>query len=585
MANNNALYNAVIAGVMGGTESRRWLLSTLAADYAEEAAVAAAVATQIDSLIPAGTPTDSQVNLLSSLTQAVFADRTATSITPSEYTSISQAVVAAYNQVSTALLSGGAGVSSKYTISVANSSSLATMAASNGDLAFETSRLGVWLFVSGSALPANARKVVAGIGGQWLRLYIAQPFYEGQTTWSIGGASANDQNTGIDDANALASYEEFYFRVGGYWANFYNGISIRVLSDLNEIIEVGPMMWANNSFRVLGVPTATPYTGTISAVTAISPATQQPLQITDAGIAAVGGWAAQLGNRIRLTSGANINSVFYPVKDLGGNVARCTNAMAAIDPTGNPSSAPAQITPGVGDTYVIETLPRIQGIITQTNKPRGTIPSIYATVFDSLDIRADLFGAVFYITNNDAFSYVSRCQIRPNLFVTLGDSSQMVDCMFLPIAQPFFIGREFRIAGGGMLGAFAVDARPGPLLLAREFIFQGSSLLVSGNPGFGLAGGELARGGFCIFDAVGDALRLDPGSTVKQGAGALVWGSGNTGFGIRANNGSRYVIGSAVAADKPILTGASGDTQISGVTVPYANIPQYDAQNGGGIVQ
>ena len=105
--NNVVLYNAVIAGVLGGSESRRWLISTVSADYASAAAVAAAVALQVDSLIPAGNPTDAQANVMVQLVQAVFADRTPTSVTPSQYLSIASAIVAAFNQVGTALITGG----------------------------------------------------------------------------------------------------------------------------------------------------------------------------------------------------------------------------------------------------------------------------------------------------------------------------------------------------------------------------------------------------------------------------------------------------------------------------------------------
>ena len=101
MANNNALYDAAVAGA-GGAAQRGWLISTNAGDYVTFAAdvnvLAAAIDLQIAPIV-AG-PSISQINLLQSITEAVLSARYPIANVPATYVDISKAIATLFNALS-----------------------------------------------------------------------------------------------------------------------------------------------------------------------------------------------------------------------------------------------------------------------------------------------------------------------------------------------------------------------------------------------------------------------------------------------------------------------------------------------------
>jgi hypothetical protein len=103
--NNNAIFNAVLAGVTGGGQER-WITSQSAASYAAYSATVLAIATGIDSLIAPTAVGDAQARLMSSICASVFAGRFPTNADPN----IAASIVALYTAQAPNLLSeGGAG--------------------------------------------------------------------------------------------------------------------------------------------------------------------------------------------------------------------------------------------------------------------------------------------------------------------------------------------------------------------------------------------------------------------------------------------------------------------------------------------
>lgn len=100
MANNNAIFNAVIAGA-GGANQERWIQSSNSASYAAYRTVIEEIATAVDAAIPAGTIDASQQALMQSVCQGVFAGRYPQA---SSYSTIAEAIVALYTQLSAGLL-------------------------------------------------------------------------------------------------------------------------------------------------------------------------------------------------------------------------------------------------------------------------------------------------------------------------------------------------------------------------------------------------------------------------------------------------------------------------------------------------
>lgn len=103
MPNNNALYNAVIAGVTGGGNNR-WLRSSTPSSYTSFADAVVLVATAVDSAIAPiiGGPSQGQIDLLRSITQGVFESRFP--LTNTDYSTIAASIAAQFTELSTKLL-------------------------------------------------------------------------------------------------------------------------------------------------------------------------------------------------------------------------------------------------------------------------------------------------------------------------------------------------------------------------------------------------------------------------------------------------------------------------------------------------
>lgn len=100
MANNNAIYNAVIAGA-GGANQERWIQSSDASSYSTFKTAVESIATAVDALIPAGTISASEQTLMQSICQGVFANRYPQA---QNYTAVALAIVALYTSLSASLL-------------------------------------------------------------------------------------------------------------------------------------------------------------------------------------------------------------------------------------------------------------------------------------------------------------------------------------------------------------------------------------------------------------------------------------------------------------------------------------------------
>jgi len=135
MANNDALYDAVMAGA-GGAAQRGWLIATNAGAYVTFAADVDILAVAVDLQIPAiaGGPSISQINLLQSITEAVLSARYPITNVPATYIDIARAIAALYNALNPFLknkptiiqnILAGTGISVSIVNSVATITSLA----------------------------------------------------------------------------------------------------------------------------------------------------------------------------------------------------------------------------------------------------------------------------------------------------------------------------------------------------------------------------------------------------------------------------------------------------------------------------
>lgn len=113
MANNNNLFNAVIAGAGGGNQ-QRWITDDQSSDYVTYQELITELAVAVDAAIDpiSGDASTAESALMQSISQAVFSGRLIQSTQQANYAPIVEAIVALYSQLSTALepsSSGGGG--------------------------------------------------------------------------------------------------------------------------------------------------------------------------------------------------------------------------------------------------------------------------------------------------------------------------------------------------------------------------------------------------------------------------------------------------------------------------------------------
>ncbi len=105
MANNNNLFNAVIAGAGGGNQ-QRWITDTNTSNYTAYQTVIEELAIAIDAAIPPinGDANVAQSALMQSIVASIFADRFIKTTEEANYTPIIDAIIALYTSLASSLL-------------------------------------------------------------------------------------------------------------------------------------------------------------------------------------------------------------------------------------------------------------------------------------------------------------------------------------------------------------------------------------------------------------------------------------------------------------------------------------------------
>lgn len=108
--NNPELFDAVIAGI--AISSGAWLSDVKSSDYAAEANAAVAIASEVDAgILPiAGGITLSQRSVMEGITRNCMSGRAAISVQPSDYSMISQGIIAVFTQFITRTMSSDSAV-------------------------------------------------------------------------------------------------------------------------------------------------------------------------------------------------------------------------------------------------------------------------------------------------------------------------------------------------------------------------------------------------------------------------------------------------------------------------------------------
>jgi len=162
----------------------------------------------------------------------------------------------------------------------------------------------------------------------------------------VNATTGNDSNDGQTAATALLTLREVARRTTGRFITAVNPV-LTLVGNFTEPLMLECTGLPGNTYRVNGdTPAQVGASGSLTGASqAYSAAANTDCRITDAARA----WAASVNARIRFTSGAANGAIAWVLADLGAGVARIGQLVNRT--TGN--AAPL---PGIGDTYVVETL-------------------------------------------------------------------------------------------------------------------------------------------------------------------------------------------------------------------------------------
>ena len=411
--------------------------------------------------------------------------------------------------------------------------------------------------------------------GRFIRELISAPEWMTQTTW-VMSSSGNDENTGLDAANALLTDEERRRRMGSNGQFLANtAYHLRYLTDgylsrvegfkgTNTVIYIHASM--NDGEGDLF------FSGTATTVTALNPATNTRLQVTSASVPV--SWTASnlLLKRLRMTSGAAIGAHAWVIKDQGGAAPNATAALTEmLIPAASLNAAPfvlpaATVTnPGNGDTFVVEGLRSVPEISVELRNQPNASPIVTTVILDSLN------GLVARSDNTKVYAY--GCQVSSQgqiISATYRDCR--IDALFddggLKSIQGGFANGGLTFVANGSLGQSIID----------HFTFQGSQFLIlAGTSG---VNGELWRmGQIGIYDNSATISTIYAKGVVRLGAtpATVLYGSGNAGaFFVFQPQGVILTAKNFLSTQTVTTTFASQFVEGDGGTLSVTALPAFD---------
>ena len=379
-----------------------------------------------------------------------------------------------------------------------------------------------------------------------------------QTVWFISFLTGSDSNDGLTASTPLKTFTEWFRRLGGPVVTFSKatnpGVTVTVLDhDISDTI-TGKEIHCLGGFVITfqGGPTTTVSTGTYTSVTVKNIATNTPPQVTDTGVTT---WPVR--SRKKTTSGTRLGNVDWILKDLGGGSARCTDA------TINGSINSHQ----VGDTYAVETLPRMYiGTLQVFSENIVTQP----ISFSDLDLA---FGSSSGPLGNANWT-ARRCRIGSygNNFFNVGPYSGLnITTCLLDSIQINYTGLGAAFSGGNAGGGYGVPGAGHGTALGfagttqiGNFIGQNFTWLLG-------LGSSNRVSNIANFDQVADSINPNGDGMligifipsqemcILQMNNGQIWGSGHAGHGLAFDGNSvlSYPIGTY-----PVITGTLGDFRL-----------------------
>jgi len=477
--NNDAFYDAVVAGAGGGAQ-HGWLVLSTPASYTPFATNIDILATAVDLQIPAiaGEPSISQINLLQSITQSILTARFPVPVAPATYIDIAKAIAAVYVELEKLLTN---------------------------------------------------QPTVASYGVNWL-----------VADWYIDGTVGDDANSGVVIGAPLKTGAELLRRLGPY-AMWPQSVTVHVLANgmIDALILHGVMLTTGTHLDVIGTETLV-LTDSIATYTSLSHVTPSATIVTAATII---DWSPHVGKRLRITSGASVGTIIWIMKaDPGGagvQVAQTTRTSNIDQISALALHNQTNIVPAPGSTFAIETLPIVPAIyvnistqLVRSNGPQWPLRTFFLSGIDCPQI--EYHGSDY---QNYARSMIFGCAMGPcNIAMPLNADMAVVrvGCL-VKYTEPAEAYPRLNIHGDFFCcGILNMRADIPIMYYANMYycLFQNSRLVLA-------AGSALTAQDLQFFDilATGACFSVGVGSAVL--ASSNMSGTRNAGYGIGISNNTR----------------------------------------------
>ena len=368
--------------------------------------------------------------------------------------------------------------------------------------------------------------------GRFIRKLEPAPEWMQQITWVVDAANstalASDENDGTTAATPLLTDTERQRRMGENPIWILAAYHLRYISDVPAAQEVAVRNRTAPAVQIFlhgsmtdGAGKTVLYSGTIGAVTTLDYPTNQPWEITSAGIPV--SWTASglVNQRIRRTTD---NAIMWSTKDLGGAAPNArtrlteTNGGATFTAPFSTANPSVSITPTAADPIVVETLTSIGNFVVDIVGGRTTAVSA-GLIVDSLDITGR------YSCNGDRDVVFVACNLGLASSNQLVGSTQLFGC-HIGATLPSSVS-NFVITGGYQSAGSSTWRILGGTGQINRYMLQGSNttLQLASVGARGTTIGWLISQLGCFDNGNQNPLTLVTDVTLS--ATASIWGANN----------------------------------------------------------
>jgi len=442
---------------------------------------------------------------------------------------------------------------------------LAGLSGERGSVVAARENLGIYQWVDSQLLAPNGAQVVNAPGGQWIRVEIGSQFFASQAALFVDSVAGLDTNDGLTAATAMRTLVELTTRL------FETSVTVNQTVTLAGDYTGQDLVcrWSIKQGlkqRINATGRTTIYSGTLTGVINENPAGQQRQQIQDG---ATLGAAGNVGQIIRLTSGANVGATAQTIVSTAGDTLLTGPFSRRTGDT------PAQVFPIVGDAFTVEALTPVRTVtIDVTPEANFKIGPPLPLVLDGWAVAGDvrtvqLLGSAFAM-----LPLIQNCRIVGGV---INGAMVVQQCLLVPGGSGQYRFNQLRwsvFIASGVLGSMSIGTSDNNNMTMRDVVVQGRVTVVASSLFQNV-------GIFPFSGLVDDGLRLETlDSKLSQKTG-LLWGSGHSQAGCRIELGGIFASSSPTP---PILTGSGGDVQIAGLFSTWAAAVFNSPKNTGVIL-